>query len=254
MAVLIVDGEGYIREHIRIEYEWKPPLCLECHVFGHSLEQCPKSVTQPVNVNMEVKEDGFTTISNRRKKGKSQVSNAARQIEGLKLNKPKSTFVYRQKQNQPTNKSDKEKLNVVKLENHFDALRDQDDLLKEVKVGETSSDNGIDGVSEKSNTSMHETSIDAVHFVICNRIIMHTFSLSALFPRRILFAASSYFVWIKRNNRLFKKIRRSSKEVQDIIMVTVRLKLISFRFKNTANVDHLLARWKMPNTFKINGN
>ncbi|GJQ92682.1 RNA-directed DNA polymerase, eukaryota, reverse transcriptase zinc-binding domain protein [Tanacetum coccineum] len=83
----------------RIEYEWKPPLCLDCHVFCHWPEQCPKSVTQPANVNMEVKEDRFKTISNRKKKGKSQVSNATRQIE------------------------------------------DQDDLLREVEVGETRSGN-----------------------------------------------------------------------------------------------------------------
>ncbi|GJX92304.1 hypothetical protein Tco_0345630 [Tanacetum coccineum] len=71
---------------------------------------------------------------------------------------------------------------------------------------------------------------------------------------RLLFAASSYFVWIERNNRLFKKARRSPEEVRDIIMVTVHLKLITFRFKCTANVDRLLARWKMPSNFRFYGN
>ncbi|GKD81840.1 reverse transcriptase zinc-binding domain-containing protein [Tanacetum coccineum] len=70
---------------------------------------------------------------------------------------------------------------------------------------------------------------------------------------RLLLAASSYYVWLERNNKLFKKARRSPKELRDIIMVTVRLKLITFRFKNTSNVNHLLERWKMPSTFRLYG-
>ncbi|GKD79489.1 putative reverse transcriptase domain-containing protein [Tanacetum coccineum] len=29
-------------ERIKLEYEWKPPLCLECHVFGHDSNSFPK--------------------------------------------------------------------------------------------------------------------------------------------------------------------------------------------------------------------
>ncbi|GJR49610.1 hypothetical protein Tco_1400131 [Tanacetum coccineum] len=70
---------------------------------------------------------------------------------------------------------------------------------------------------------------------------------------RILLSASSYFMWIEFNNHLFKKARRSPKEVRDIIMVMVCLKLVSFRFKYT-NVECLLARWKMPSNFRLYGN
>ncbi|GKD31554.1 trichome birefringence-like protein 3, partial [Tanacetum coccineum] len=31
---------------IPIDYEWKPPHCLECRVFGHTHDQCPKSVIE----------------------------------------------------------------------------------------------------------------------------------------------------------------------------------------------------------------
>ncbi|GJY81253.1 hypothetical protein Tco_0494004 [Tanacetum coccineum] len=51
----------------------------------------------------------------------------------------------------------------------------------------------------------------------------------------------------------FKNIRRSLEEIRDIIMVTVRLKLITFRFKNLESVRLLLRRWKMPNNFRIYG-
>ncbi|GJV31883.1 reverse transcriptase zinc-binding domain-containing protein [Tanacetum coccineum] len=54
---------------------------------------------------------------------------------------------------------------------------------------------------------------------------------------KLIFAATSYFIWNKRNNRLFKKTRRTPEEIQDLIMVTVRVKLISFRSKNKDNVN-----------------
>ncbi|GJU13779.1 putative reverse transcriptase domain, reverse transcriptase zinc-binding domain protein [Tanacetum coccineum] len=71
---------------------------------------------------------------------------------------------------------------------------------------------------------------------------------------RLVLAASAYFVWIERNNRLFKKIKRPPEEIRDLIMVTVRLKLVSLRFKSKDNVNRLLDRWKMPRNFRLYGN
>ncbi|GJX88337.1 retrovirus-related pol polyprotein from transposon TNT 1-94 [Tanacetum coccineum] len=70
---------------------------------------------------------------------------------------------------------------------------------------------------------------------------------------RLLFAASSYFLWIERNNRLFKNVKRSPEDVRDIIMVTVRLKLLSFNFKNRDKVRQLLSTWNMPKSFRLYG-
>ncbi|GJT37340.1 homeodomain-like protein [Tanacetum coccineum] len=70
---------------------------------------------------------------------------------------------------------------------------------------------------------------------------------------RILVAAASYFIWVEHYNRLFKNVRRSPKEIRDIIIVTTRLKLLTFRFKNTTMVNKLLARWKMPRNFRFYG-
>ncbi|GJY04714.1 zinc knuckle CX2CX4HX4C containing protein [Tanacetum coccineum] len=63
---------------------------------------------------------------------------------------------------------------------------------------------------------------------------------------RILVAAAAYFIWVEQNNRVFKNSRRSLEELLDAIIVTVRLKLLTFRFKNTTAVQDILARWKMP--------
>ncbi|GJZ72126.1 putative reverse transcriptase domain, reverse transcriptase zinc-binding domain protein [Tanacetum coccineum] len=46
-------------------------------------------------------------------------------------------------------------------------------------------------------------------------------------------------------------LKRSPKELRDIIMVTVRLKLLTFRFKNTTKVNELLSTWNMPNNFRL---
>ncbi|GJZ79557.1 zinc finger, CCHC-type containing protein [Tanacetum coccineum] len=54
-------------------------------------------------------------------------------------------------------------------------------------------------------------------------------------------------------NRIFKNTRRSPEELRDMIMVTVRLKLLTFRFKNTTTVNHLLSQWKMPKNFRLYG-
>ncbi|GJR53134.1 putative RNA-directed DNA polymerase [Tanacetum coccineum] len=136
MAVPEEEGIGHIHVKIQVEYEWKPPLCDECHVFGHNLEQCPKHVVEPVKVTMEQNTDGFTTVTNRKKKGKQPQTNQARKIEGLKLNKPKATFVYRPKISEPTRTMETtgDDIDLFKLKNQFDSLRDHDDLLKKMNI------------------------------------------------------------------------------------------------------------------------
>ncbi|GJW39636.1 hypothetical protein Tco_0065481 [Tanacetum coccineum] len=68
---------------------------------------------------------------------------------------------------------------------------------------------------------------------------------------KLLFAATAYYIWSERNNRIFKNTRRSPEELKDIIMVVVRLKLVTFRFKNKMAVISMLLEWKMPNTFRL---
>ncbi|GKB13219.1 homeodomain-like protein, partial [Tanacetum coccineum] len=70
---------------------------------------------------------------------------------------------------------------------------------------------------------------------------------------KLLFAATSYHVWRERNNRLFKGTRRSLEELRDLIIVTIRLKMVSFRFKNTVRVQRMLALWKLPTNFRFYG-
>ncbi|GJS48548.1 hypothetical protein Tco_0598669 [Tanacetum coccineum] len=90
MAVTNVEGKGHTNVSIQVEYEWKPPLCSECHVFGHNIEQCSKRIVKPVKankeVNGEVKDDGFTTMNRRWKKGKKQEDSHAKQVVVNQIN------------------------------------------------------------------------------------------------------------------------------------------------------------------------
>nr|GEV42900.1 DNA helicase [Tanacetum cinerariifolium] len=41
--------EGYYTCDIRVEYEWKPPRCACCKIFGHVQEECPKNIAKEVS-------------------------------------------------------------------------------------------------------------------------------------------------------------------------------------------------------------
>ncbi|GJX74985.1 hypothetical protein Tco_0313580 [Tanacetum coccineum] len=45
--------ERYYTCIIRVEYEWKPPRCLCCMVFGHTQEECPKNIGLGVAKNLK---------------------------------------------------------------------------------------------------------------------------------------------------------------------------------------------------------
>lgn len=53
---------------------------------------------------------------------------------------------------------------------------------------------------------------------------------------RSVVAAFAYYVWQERNNRLFQKQSRRVEQLRVVIYATVRLKLMSLRFKNSASV------------------
>ncbi|GJS45412.1 zinc knuckle CX2CX4HX4C containing protein [Tanacetum coccineum] len=73
-------GDDFIKETIRVEYEWRPPRCDVCKIFGHVHDQCPKKVVSPpivstsnvVTPTIEKINDGFQKVGNKKKKKKGQ--------------------------------------------------------------------------------------------------------------------------------------------------------------------------------------
>ncbi|XP_022024386.1 uncharacterized protein LOC110924699 [Helianthus annuus] len=60
---------------------------------------------------------------------------------------------------------------------------------------------------------------------------------------RLIVAASIYFVWQERNARIFKNQTRPPDVLSDLIVQTVRYKLMGVKFKESSNVRRLLEAW-----------
>nr|GEU54017.1 hypothetical protein [Tanacetum cinerariifolium] len=68
------EGDGYIKEVVQVEYDWKPPHCVNCKSFGHDTSLCPKRVRE-----------------------ESRKKNKGANFGGISLNKPKSKVMWQQK-------------------------------------------------------------------------------------------------------------------------------------------------------------
>nr|GEV08827.1 hypothetical protein [Tanacetum cinerariifolium] len=56
---------------------------------------------------------------------------------------------------------------------------------------------------------------------------------------RIVVAATCYYIWLERNERLFKKKSSSPDHIVDVILSMVRLKLVTFKFKKMSTKSRL---------------
>nr|GEX10433.1 reverse transcriptase domain, reverse transcriptase zinc-binding domain protein [Tanacetum cinerariifolium] len=64
---------------------------------------------------------------------------------------------------------------------------------------------------------------------------------------RLVLAVISYYIWLERNGRLFKKKTSSSDKIVDVIISMVRLKLVTFKSKKMSTWSRLLLdQWKIP--------
>nr|GEV46718.1 hypothetical protein [Tanacetum cinerariifolium] len=142
MAIPKEEGDGYIKEVVRVEYEWKPPHCVDCKSFGHDTNLCPKRVREegPKNsardaktTTMEENDDGFTKVMNCKK-------NKGANFGGIRLNKPKSKVMWQQKKGVDVKTSSCASSNEagngngvsqsdLKTSNPFDVLNEKGDAM-----------------------------------------------------------------------------------------------------------------------------
>nr|GEW41478.1 zinc knuckle CX2CX4HX4C [Tanacetum cinerariifolium] len=69
-------GEGFTKETIHVEYEWRPPRCDICKFFGHIHDHYPNKVVSPpitntlnvVTPTIEKTHVGFQTVGKKKKK------------------------------------------------------------------------------------------------------------------------------------------------------------------------------------------
>ncbi|XP_022040554.1 uncharacterized protein LOC110943107 [Helianthus annuus] len=62
---------------------------------------------------------------------------------------------------------------------------------------------------------------------------------------KLVIAATTYFIWLERNNCLFSNDRAKVESVVGRIKRTVRLRLMGFDFKGDAKVDRMLRNWEI---------
>nr|GEX06273.1 hypothetical protein [Tanacetum cinerariifolium] len=90
--------------------------------------------------------------------------------------------------------------------------------------------------------------IDVVYFII--PISKSKTVVSVL--SRIVVPATCYYIWLRRNERLFKKKSSSPDQIVDLILSMVRLKLVTFKFKKMSTKSHsLLDQWKIPSYYIV---
>ncbi|GJS63488.1 trichome birefringence-like protein 3, partial [Tanacetum coccineum] len=170
--------DGHSVAKIRVEYEWKPPVCIDCKVFGHTTEQCPKKVVVQPSTAVVVDGDGFTTVVNRRCKGKGTVSWQKKNVGGFKVNNA-NKFVYQpvkpkenaskpstsgsQKAGMESNKE--EGTNGIKLKNLFEKLNDITYIVdpnsgEEERCGLNVSDATINQHNDDSESDIEEVFVE----------------------------------------------------------------------------------------------
>ncbi|XP_022014976.1 uncharacterized protein LOC110914495 [Helianthus annuus] len=76
VAIPNVEEGGYLKSSIQLEYEWKPPQCKTCKVFGHGMHECPLQPADDKGPNTKDKVDdqGFKSGNNRKKNKNQQFS------------------------------------------------------------------------------------------------------------------------------------------------------------------------------------
>nr|GEW68171.1 zinc knuckle CX2CX4HX4C [Tanacetum cinerariifolium] len=78
-------GEDFTKKTIQVEYEWRPPKCDVCKIFGHVHDQCPNKVVSHsivtiftiVTPTVELLNYGFQTVGKKKKKGKPKSTNSS---------------------------------------------------------------------------------------------------------------------------------------------------------------------------------
>nr|GEZ50859.1 hypothetical protein [Tanacetum cinerariifolium] len=106
MVIVIpnLEDNGYTRETVTIEYEWKPPCCTQCKIFGHVIENCPHVTKGAAKKNVEIDNEGFQTVGNH---GIGKKQNE--RVMGFK----QKNFVYRPVSNVKSTTNTKKKVNEV---------------------------------------------------------------------------------------------------------------------------------------------
>ncbi|GJY37344.1 hypothetical protein Tco_0422722 [Tanacetum coccineum] len=69
IVVPCLEGKGGVLHNVRVEYEWKPPRCGICMVFGHDEDLGPKHVIVDMKKQSMKTNDGFQATLRKASRG-----------------------------------------------------------------------------------------------------------------------------------------------------------------------------------------
>ncbi|XP_071718721.1 uncharacterized protein [Rutidosis leptorrhynchoides] len=190
IATPCADGSKVVTDMVTIEYEWSPPRCGGCKVFGHKDIQCPKNIPV-IDIQKAVQEDGFQRVT--KKATKNGASKEPRTV--FVMGKQKPIMIYRrvQKTNMQTNNdqtgnSKSTDIGEVEVNNQYDILGGlQDEKIEttrlythdESELNKTNQDN-VQDVVGKNNSEGASTPGQKESHVPINRL---NSICNAVFPR-----------------------------------------------------------------------
>ncbi|KAI3695420.1 hypothetical protein L1987_78417 [Smallanthus sonchifolius] len=159
VGIPALDGNGYSKAEIKIEYDWEPLRCSSCCVFGHNDSACPRKPKPGVNAESVRNPDDFEEVVAKNKKGNNQ---------GLLMKNQKPKFVYRPVDdggNQDEAKGGrveqmatlKSKVNREKLDEVITDDVEMDDLLADIPkfLANSTDNNGSEGASTPGQNGIH---------------------------------------------------------------------------------------------------
>ncbi|KAK1427907.1 hypothetical protein QVD17_16636 [Tagetes erecta] len=69
---------------------------------------------------------------------------------------------------------------------------------------------------------------------------------------RLVLGAAAYYIWQERNARLFENDKRTPTQISNVILKTVRMRLLSIRVKDSITTRRIMTRWDILKTKESN--
>ncbi|GJU20786.1 zinc knuckle CX2CX4HX4C containing protein [Tanacetum coccineum] len=130
-------GDGSTKETIRVEYEWRPPTCDTCKIFGHIVDGCLKKVVATPRVNLT--NDGVQQL--KRYEPKAATSVPMKVVSNMSSTS-KSPFMSKNQPPKVTVPSSKE--DNITMSNSYKALDEE-------------SEEDVENVYDESANLLHST-------------------------------------------------------------------------------------------------
>ncbi|GKA16052.1 hypothetical protein Tco_0695799 [Tanacetum coccineum] len=90
-----------------------------------------------------------------------------------------------------------------------------------------------------------------VYYMINGKMCYFTDKEMQAYLDNLVVAASAYYVWQERNWRLFQKGKRTTDQIVECIISSVRLKLLSCKLKKSKNGKRMARLWDLPEAIFI---